>query len=82
VDFSMEDYERLSLVSKLIVIISGPLMNLLIFLLLPKHEVTYRLLSFIIGMSSLIPIPFLETDGSNIIKEIFCSLKRHKVTKV
>lgn len=78
VDFSMEDYEKLNLVSKLIIISSGPLMNFLIVLLLPKYEATYRFLSFTVGISSLLPISFLKTDGGNIIKEIFIALKKSK----
>jgi membrane-associated protease RseP (regulator of RpoE activity) len=82
VDFSMEDYEKLNLISKLIIIISGPLMNFFLVFLLPNHEATYRLFSFMVGISSLLPIPFLETDGSNIIKEIFIELKKIRIAKL
>ncbi len=45
-------------------------MNLIIFMILPKEQVVYRYVSLLLGVGSLIPIPFLNTDGMNIIKEI------------
>lgn len=79
VDFSEEDYNRLNLVWKLIIIAAGPFMNLLFALLSPNKYIIAKLLALFLGVSSLLPIPFLDTDGGNLIKEIFLAIKRRKI---
>ena len=76
IDFSSKGYEKLNLFAKLIIIISGPLMNFIIFILLPKEQVVYKFTTLLVGVSSLMPVPFFNTDGMNAIKEI---LKYKKV---
>lgn len=79
VEFFMEQYEKLALIPRLIIIGAGPMMNFLLFFLLPKHLAALRLISLSIGIFNLLPIPYLNTDGGNIIKELFIEWKKKRL---
>lgn len=81
VEFSKRQFNELTILPKLIIISSGSLINLLIFFLFPVHQSILRYMSLYVGITSLLPIPFTETDGANIIKEINYSLSKCKLLK-
>ncbi len=75
IEFLIKEYKKLNLIKRLIIIISGPLVNFIIFVSLPNEYIVYKYISLLIFLNSLIPIPFFNTDGMNIFKEIFKSKK-------
>lgn len=78
IEFSNKEFSELKLVHKLIIISSGALMNVLTYLLFPESKMIFRYISLLVGMTSLLPLPYIETDGTNFIKEIFSAFSKRR----
>lgn len=76
--FSNVDFERLKLIPKLLIIVAGPFSNAVIGIALSNSSLILSTISYFMALVALLPIPFLNTDGWCIIRELYEYLIRRR----
>lgn len=77
IKFSEMEFNSLALNKQIMIILSGIISSLLIFLIIPEQFYFCKMITLIYLMISCLPIPFIKSDTYILLKTLMLHLKKY-----